>query len=142
MGKEFLLSFVPLFVAIDALGNLPIILTLSEQMTSRERIRMVYIAILTASLVGLGFFFVGKYILELLNISVAHFAIAGGLVLLGLSMRDLVTGKLMEVPPKEEMIAVVPIGTPLIVGPATLTTLLLLRDEYLLWVVLVAFALN
>jgi multiple antibiotic resistance protein len=43
---------------------------------------------------------------------------------------------------KEEMIAVVPIGTPLIVGPATITTLLLLSTQYSLYVILVALAVN
>jgi len=62
--------------------------------------------------------------------------------LLGLSLRDLVAGKMMEMPLKEEMVAVVPIGIPLTVGPATLTTLLLLSGQYHLWIVVIAFAVN
>jgi multiple antibiotic resistance protein len=142
LDDQFLRSLVPIFVAIDALGTLPIIISISEQMTKSERTRTVYLAMLTASTVGLGFLFVGKYLLEFLDISVGHFAIAGGLVLLGLSLRDLVAGKMIEMPLKEEMVAVVPIGTPLTVGPATLTTLLLLSGQYHLWIVVIAFAVN
>ena len=43
---------------------------------------------------------------------------------------------------KEEMVAVVPIGTPLTVGPATITTLLLLATQFPIYMVLISFALN
>jgi multiple antibiotic resistance protein len=43
---------------------------------------------------------------------------------------------------KQEMVAVVPIGTPLTVGPATITTLLLLALQYKIYIVLISFAVN
>jgi multiple antibiotic resistance protein len=43
---------------------------------------------------------------------------------------------------KEELVAVVPIGTPLTVGPATITTLLLLAMQFPIYMVLISFALN
>jgi multiple antibiotic resistance protein len=43
---------------------------------------------------------------------------------------------------RKEMTAIVPIGTPLTVGPATITTLLLLALQYPLYMVLISFALN
>jgi multiple antibiotic resistance protein len=142
LDNQFLHSLVPIFVAIDAVGTLPIIISISEQMTKDERTRTVNLAMVTASSMGLGFLLVGKYLLSFLSISVGHFAIAGGLVLLGLSMRDLVAGKLMDLPLKEEMVAIVPIGTPLTVGPATLTTVLLLSGQYHLYIVVTAFVIN
>ncbi len=69
------------------------------------------------------------------------FAIAGGLILLALSINYMITGRMVEVV-KEEMVAVVPIGTPLTVGPATITTLLLLATQYPIYMVLLSFALN
>jgi len=138
-----LLTFVPLFIAIDALGNLPLVLSLEEGLDKKQRRHLVDLAIVTASVVGLAFLLLGRAILHLLGISVGHFAIAGGLVLLAISVRDLVTGKLVEeTVVREEMVAVVPIGTPLTVGPATLTTLLLLTDQYGMGLVLFSFALN
>ena len=139
---SLVLSFVPLFVAIDALGTLPAVIRLSEGMGRRERLRLVNVAISTAAAVGLVFLFLGRAILRLLAISVGHFSVAGGLLLLAFSIRDLVMGKMVDEPSKEEMVAVVPIGTPLTVGPATLTTLFLLSDQYSLPIVLLAFALN
>lgn len=141
-GKELALTFVPLFVAIDAMGNVPIVLGLTEDMNVAQRAKVVNIALITAALLGLAFLFAGKYILEFLGISVSHFAIAGGIILLSLSVRDIVTGKMMETPVKQELMAIVPIGTPLTVGPATLTTLLLLNQDYRMGVILLAFALN
>jgi multiple antibiotic resistance protein len=141
-GKELALTFVPLFVAIDAIGTVPIIVSVTDEMTVGQRAKVVNIALITASIMGLAFLFAGKYILEFLSISVAHFAIAGGLILLALSVKDIVTGKMMEMPLKQELVAIVPIGTPLTVGPATLTTLLLLNQDYKLWIVLLAFAVN
>lgn len=141
-SRELVLTFVPLFVAIDAAGTLPIVISVSEDMTRGERRKMVNIALFTASVLALVFLFLGKVILRALGIAVGHFAVAGGLILLALALRDLTTGKMMEMPRKEEMIAVVPVGTPLTVGPATLTTLLLLSDQYSLSIVLLSLALN
>lgn len=140
--NSLVLSFVPLFVAIDAVGNLPALIRLSEGMGRRERLHMVNVAVATAAAVGLVFLFLGRAILKLLAISVGHFSVAGGLLLLAFSIRDLVMGKMVDEPSREEMVAVVPIGTPLTVGPATLTTLFLLSDQYRLPIVLLAFALN
>jgi multiple antibiotic resistance protein len=141
--QSFILTFVPLFIVIDALGNLPFIISLSEGMSTHERRKMIHIATMTAAIVGLAFLFFGQFILKVLDISVGSFAIAGGLVLLVLSIKYMTTGRMIEII-KEEMAAVVPIGTPLTVGPATITTLLLLATQYKgqLYIVLISFALN
>ncbi|MBI4267835.1 MAG: MarC family protein [Chloroflexi bacterium] len=139
--ESFVLTFVPLLIVIDALGNLPFIISLSEGMTRQERYKMVHIAIVTATIVGLVFLLFGQFILRVLDISFGSFAIAGGLVLLVLSIRYMTTGKMVDVV-KEEMVAAVPIGTPLTVGPATITTLLLLTSQFPPYIVLISFGLN
>jgi multiple antibiotic resistance protein len=140
--ESFLLTFVALFIVIDALGNLPFIISLSEGTSRHDRRKMIHIAMITATIVGLAFLFFGQFILHVMGISVGSFAIAGGLILLILSIKYLLTGKLMEEAVKEEMIAVVPIGTPLLAGPATITTLLLLVGQFPLYIVLISFVLN
>jgi multiple antibiotic resistance protein len=132
---------VPLFIVIDALGNLPFIVSLSEGMSPTQRNKLIHVAIATATLVGLAFLFFGQFILKLLGISVGSFAIAGGLILLVLSIKYMITGRMVEII-REEMIAVVPIGTPLLAGPATITTLLLLVGQFPLYMVLLSFLLN
>ena len=139
--RNFVLSFVPLFIVIDALGNLPVVISMSEGLTKKDRRRMMHIAAVTAMLVGLVFLFFGQFILEVLDISVGSFAIAGGIILLVLSIKYMTTGHMVTVV-KEELVAVVPIGTPLTVGPATITTLLLLVMQMPIYVVLISFILN
>ncbi len=139
--NHLLLTFVPLFIVIDALGNLPIIISLSEDMMKSRRQKMVHIAAGTAAGVGLAFLFFGQFILNVMGISVGAFAISGGLILLILSSKYILTGRIVSAV-KEEMIAVVPIGTPLLVGPATITTLLLLAGQYPIYIVLGSFVLN
>jgi multiple antibiotic resistance protein len=135
------LTFVPLFIVIDAFGNLPFVMSLSEGMSKHERRRLIHIATVTATVVGLAFLFFGQLILHVMGISVGAFAIAGGIILLVLSIKYILTGKVVEAV-RQEMIAVVPIGTPLVVGPATITTLLLLVGQFPLYIVLISFVLN
>jgi len=139
--NSFILTFIPLFIVIDALGNLPFVISLSEGMSRAERRKVIHIASLTAAVVGLAFLLFGQFILKVMGISIGSFAIAGGIILLVLSIREMITGHMVEVI-REEMIGVVPIGTPLTVGPATITTLLLLVMQFRLRVVLLSFILN
>lgn len=142
--RELGLTFVPLFVAMDSVGNLPIFLSLTRDTEVSEHSRTVRLAIFTALGLGLGFAFIGKAIFLLLGIEVADFLVAGGIILLVLSIKDLVTGKMIETPglSAAEMVGVVPLGTPLIVGPAVLTTLLVLIEQYFVIIVVVSFVLN
>jgi multiple antibiotic resistance protein len=143
LGESFVLTFVPLFIVIDAFGNLPLVISLTEGTTLAQQRRITNIAVMTATIVGLAFLFFGRFILNALRIQVGEFAIAGGLILLILSIKYMITGHIIDTS-KEEMVAVVPIGTPLVVGPATITTLLFLTDveKFALYMVLVSFILN
>jgi multiple antibiotic resistance protein len=139
--ESLVLTFIPLFIVIDAVGTIPFVMVMSEGVTRPYRRRMVHTAIVTGTIVGLAFLFFGQFILQVMGISSGSFAIAGGIILLVLSIRYIVTGHIVDIA-KEEMVAVVPIGTPLTVGPATITTLLLLNTQYPLWIVLLSFILN
>lgn len=139
--QSFVLTFVPLFIVMDAPGNLPFLISLSGGISARKRRKMVHLAIITATVVGLAFLFFGQFILKVLGISVGSFAIAGGIILLVLSVKYMTTGRMVDII-REDAVAVVPLGTPLIVGPATITTLLLLAAQFPLYIVLLSFALN
>lgn len=142
--RDFALSFIPLFIAVDAIGVLPFILALTREQTAAERTRVLRYAMFTAFALGLGFIVVGRAIFLILGVEVADFLVAGGIVLFVLSVRHFTTGKIVELQPSaaKEIIGVVPIGTPLVVGPAVLTTLLLLTQQYAFFAVLLAFLLN
>jgi len=139
--QSFVLVFVPLFIVIDALGSVVFVISLTEGISNQERGKVIHVSIITATIVGFAFLFFGQFILYVMGISVGAFAIAGGLILLVFSVKYLLTGRFVEII-REEMIAVVPIGTPLLAGPATITTLLLLATQFPLYMVLIAFVLN
>lgn len=142
--RDLGLSFIPLFIAVDAIGILPFILALTQDETAAERNRVLRYAMLTAFGLGVGFIAVGRGIFLILGVEVADFLVAGGIVLFVLSIRHFTTGKIVELQAStaREVVGVVPIGTPLVVGPAVLTTLLLLTQQYRFFAVLLAFLLN
>ena len=123
------LPFIPLFVAFNVLGILPIFSSLTSEMAQSERKRVIRQSILTAFLVSVGFLGAGKSVFVLLGISVADFQIAGGILLFIISIVDLIFPEKTRTFPKETM-GVVPIGIPLIVRPAVLTLLLIVIHTY------------
>ena len=76
-----------------------------------------------------------------MNISVGYFTIACGIVLFVLSIRFLLTGRLVEMV-RDDFLAISPLGTPLLAGPAIIATLLLLSLNYAVYIVLISFTLN
>ena len=92
---------------------------------------------------ALGFLLLGKSIFAALGISVGDFQIAGGLILFILAAKDLVQSA-AEPEKLPEDFGVVPLGMPLIAGPASITTLLVLAQNEAIGLVvtLVALAVN
>ena len=139
--KQFLLSFIPIFVAMDAIGVLPMYIGFTEHLKKRERQRVITQSIITAFLIGIIFLFLGKWIFKILGIMASDFKIAGGLVLLAIALRDLLrTDKGPRIP--ADTVGAVPIGTPLVVGPAVLTTIIIMLDSYGVSLTVLSFVVN
>ncbi|MDD5137066.1 MAG: MarC family protein, partial [Candidatus Omnitrophica bacterium] len=85
--QAFLLSFIPIFVAMDAIGILPMFMGFTEHLKKREKIKIITQSIMTAFLIGIVFLFLGTWIFKILGVQVSDFKIAGGLVLLTISLR-------------------------------------------------------
>jgi len=128
--NEFWLCFVPLFVAVDAVGTLPMFLGLTEGMPRTDVRRIIVESVMTAALVAVLFLFGGRELLRLLGITISDFMVAGGLLIFFIAISDVIgSGK----PQKETDMrnpGAVPLGVPLIAGPAVLTTSVLLLDTY------------
>ncbi len=140
--QSFWLCFVPLFVAVDPIGLLPLFLHLTEGL-GKERIRkVVWESVITALAVALAFIAVGTGIFRLLQIRVADFMIAGGTLLFLLSLREILLAEKGRFELDADGIGAVPIGVPLITGPAVLTTSLLLISEHSAAVTSLALAAN
>jgi multiple antibiotic resistance protein len=123
-------TFIPLFVAIDVTATLPIFLSLTQDMTESEKKAIIRQSTFTALAVSLAFVAVGEAVFRILGITVDDFKIAGGLILLVLAILELMKERQDIKKTSSEIIGVVPIGVPLIVGPAVLTTLIVLIDHY------------
>lgn len=139
--KLFLLSFIPIFVAMDALGIMPMYIGFTEHLKKRDKQKIISQSIITAFLIGIIFLFLGKWIFELLGVMVFDFKIAGGTVLLVIALRDLLQHEKSRRLPTETMGAV-PIGTPLVTGPAVLTTMIIMLSSYGPWITVSSFIVN
>lgn len=143
--EYFLLAFIPLFVAIDPIGTIPFFLSLTEDLKKSEKRGLILQAVGTAFILGLVFAVGGKLIFSVLGITPSDFRIAGGLLLLILSIREIFGSSVKRVPGatgEDKFIGVVPLGIPFIAGPAMLTTLLILQEEHSLGVILLALLAN
>jgi multiple antibiotic resistance protein len=138
---SFLLSIIPIMVAIDAPGVLPIYIGMTEGMERDERKRIAFQSVFTAFLIATAFIFLGRAVFNTLGIEVEDFMIGGGILLLIISIADIVRleDRWAKVPPT---LGVVPLGTPLLAGPATLTTTLMLVGNYGYLPVILSLILN
>ena len=122
------LALLPLVIAVDLPGLVVAYSWLTEGADSAGRKKILRDALLTALLLGGGFMFLGAAVFRVLQIDNADFRIAGGLILLVLSLSELLRGRQQR--RTDEFVGVVPLGTPLIVGPAVLTTLTVLQKQH------------
>ncbi len=141
MLKTFFLSFIPLFVAIDPIGIIPLFLSLTESMEAKQKRSLVTDATLTAAAISLIFLIGGHYIFQFLGITENDFRVGGGIVLLVLAVYDLIFSHENRRAP-DATVGVVPIGIPLIMGPAALTTILIEVQSYGYITTIIALLMN
>lgn len=128
-------SFLPLFVAINLPGILPLFIGLTEGMTAGARRQLVLQAVGTAFVVAVLILFAGQLIFRTLGITLNDLRVGGGLILLILSIVDLVFGDFKRRAPESTgptppEIGIVPLGIPLIIGPAAITTILVTQQGW------------
>jgi len=140
--KLFLLAFVPLFIAVDAIGVLPMFMNLTAGLDRAVVRRIILQSTLTAMVVALVFLAIGRFFLGLLGITVADFMIAGGVLLFVISLNDMLSFEKTKIIIDPESLGAVPLGVPLIVGPAVLTTAILLSNQYGYGATAAAIAIN
>jgi multiple antibiotic resistance protein len=135
--NPYIESFLPLFVAINAPGILPVYLGLTEDMSPAERRRLTIQASATASLIAVLILFAGQLIFSLLGITVNDLRVGGGLILLVLSISNLIFGDYRRRDPGVadgegggDGVGIVPLGIPLIMGPAAITSILVSREAF------------
>jgi multiple antibiotic resistance protein len=134
--KDYIESFLPLFVAINAPGIIPIYLSVTESLTPAERRRLTLQAMVTVLVIAVLILFAGQLIFSLLGITVNDLRVGGGLILLVLSISNLIFGDFRRRDPTDggaedpASVGIVPIGIPLIMGPAAITSILVSREAF------------
>lgn len=141
MIENVLLAFIPIFVAVDAIGVLPLFVALTEDVKKKDKFRIILQSMITAMCLAVGFIFLGKAVFKLMGITMGDFMVAGGSLLFYIAVSDMSgLGKGSRYANQE--LGAVPLGTPLIVGPAVLTTSLIMIGEYGLPATLISVSVN
>ena len=136
--KEIFTAFMVLFAVIDITGSTPIIINLNatgKQVQAGKAALISYAVMIT-------FLFAGDALLQLFNVDISSFAIAGALVLLVLAVEMIFSVEIFRNDGPAGSVTIVPVVFPLIAGAGTLTTTLSLRAECHLSNLILAISLN
>jgi len=137
---DLIKAIVSLFVIIDPFGNVPIFISLTQKATMAKRNKIFRTATSVSLILLLVFALAGQQILSLFGVSLHAFMIAGGLLLLAISMKIIIVGE-KEKSVTEE-IGAVPIATPLLIGPGAITTTIVLMLTSGVFITLVSILVN
>jgi MarC family membrane protein len=119
-----------LFLVMDPLGNIPVFLTVLKDVPLAKRKKIIFRELVIALAVLVFFLFVGRYILEVLDLSEPSLSIAGGIILFIIALKMIFAnpeGAFGVNPDREPFI--VPLAIPLVAGPSAMASVLLLATR-------------
>lgn len=128
---EIISAATLLFLVMDPLGNIPIFLSVLEDVEPERRTRILVRELVLAFLVLLLFLFCGKYVLGFLQLSEQAIRIAGGIILFLIALK-------MVFPVKRSAYAseeiqgeplLVPLAIPMVAGPSAMAILMLMATN-------------
>lgn len=125
---DILKSFLLLFIIIDPFVAFAAFISMTKGMSVKEKLKQAYTAVIVAFIMVVGFLFAGTFILKILGITMNSFIAAGGAILLILGIQEVLGIKTSDDKSNKDMIAII-IGTPLLCGPGTMTTVILLSES-------------
>lgn len=126
---DLLRATIALFIIVDPIGLVPIFSTITREMGRPEKLRTFRNIVYTGSALLLIFALAGQQLLLLFGISLPSFMIAGGMLLLLLSVEILLRGERVQKTPGED-VGIVPFAFPLLVGPGAITTTMISIQSY------------
>lgn len=128
---SLLSAIVMLFLVMDALGNVPVFLATLRHLSPIRYRQVVVREMLIALGVLIGFLFFGHYILLLMKLTPAALTVAGGLILLILSIKMIFPDQNLQSPDSHvvEEPFIVPLAIPMVAGPSTMTIVMLMPTQ-------------
>ena len=144
---DLLSATLTLILIMDPLGNIPMFLSILNKIPDENRRRKILIReLLLALLVLLIFLFLGRHLLQWLNLQPQSLRIGGGIVLFLIALKMIFpppSGAIMGQFPEGEPL-LVPLAVPLLAGPSTLAMLILLSsnapEKWMSWLLAVILA--
>ena len=134
MLEIFIQSFVLYFVVIDPLGNTPIFMTVTQQQNIKEKNKTAIESVLIATIILVLFSVIGNFLLSYLNISLAAFRIAGGMILFIIALEMLFNKrqqrKEKNIENISDKVAIFPLAIPLLSGPAAITSVIVIVSNF------------
>jgi len=123
---DFLRVLAALLIVLDPLGPMPVIVSISANLSPRETRGLIYKVVGGATILLLFFTVTGTYVLAFFGVTIDHLRIGGGLLLLLIALRLVMEGRLSHSREEEYKAAVVPLISPLLVGPGSITAAVVL----------------
>ena len=123
-------AVIVLFIIVDPFGDIPIFIGLTEKMTEGEKKKVFNTATIVGIILLLVFAFTGQEIFAIFGVSIYSFEVAGGILLLIIAIRILISGSMHENSESPESMGAVPIAMPLLVGPGAITTTIFNLQAY------------
>lgn len=129
------LYFTSFLTLMNPMGIMPVFLTMTSDLSKRERRNTALKAVVTATAVLILFAFAGRYLFEFFGISVAGLKVVGGVLFFFMGY-DMLNARLspMKIKPEEvekyvDDISITPLGIPMIAGPGAITNAIVLMGE-------------
>ncbi len=120
-----------LFLTMDPLGNIPIFLSVLQNVSPARRLKVIIRELFLALLILLLFLYFGQYILRALQLSQESIQVAGGIILFIIAMKMVFpvprSAQVEEDIDGEPLL--VPLAIPMIAGPSAIATLLILASD-------------
>jgi multiple antibiotic resistance protein len=130
----FIYTFTSIFVVVSPISGVVTFISLTSKMTREEKNAIAKKAVTLACVIALFFAITGSFILNLFSVSVDSLRVAGGLLLFSIAFdmmhakvsRESITDEEISQSLEREDIWVFPIGLPLLTGPGTISTVIVL----------------
>jgi len=130
-----ILYFTSFFTLINPIGTMPVFMTMTRDLSEKDRTRTAQKASIVALFTIIGFAFTGQLMFKFFGISVNSFRIVGGIIffMMGMDMLQARLGKVKinesEVRTYVNDISITPLAIPMICGPGAITNSIVLMED-------------
>jgi multiple antibiotic resistance protein len=128
MDNLFFSMAISLFLLMDPIGNVPIYLSILKEIPPKRQMWITFRELVIALFIIVGFYFLGEYLLLLLQVKQYTVMISGGIILFIIALRMIFPVHVKESPngfSKDKEPLIVPLAIPLVAGPAVLAAVML-----------------